>query len=88
MFEVVAFSVLMVFSPFSEVWSCKFVDPRAEVGTWAVDIGRVGAAVGVHVVYVDLVVDVGVEECEPLEGLGVCGEGFVSHVGDIVDGSA
>ena len=76
---MVAFSGLLVVWPYMFVG--EVIDPCSDVGAWVIYIRCVGATIGVHVVYIVLVVDLGVEENEPLEGLGVRGEGFVSHVG-------
>jgi hypothetical protein len=80
---MVAFSDLLVVVEVVDIYMFggKVIDPCSDVGAWVIYIRCVGATIGIHVVYVVLVINVGVEEDEPLEGLGVRGEGFVSHVG-------
>ena len=54
---MVAFSGLLVVWPYMFVG--EVIDPCSDVGAWVIYIRRVGATIGIHVVYIVLVVDLG-----------------------------
>ena len=65
-----------------------FVDPAVNSGAWIVDIGGVGATVGVYVVHFFFGPNVWVEVLEPRECLVVCWESFIPRIRDAVDGGS